>query len=85
MATKVTVLGEEINKDPKPIEFVEYLVFRKSSWVNEKASGEPKEYDNIVLVEKDYLKSGLDLMLAKGHRLGNNTVIYLGHFNSGTI
>lgn len=82
--TKVTILGQS-RKDVKPkkkIEFVQYLDCDLKFELIEEMQ-EPKNWDNIILLEKSYTFNGLDLMYAFNENFAR--ILVLGHFNDGEV
>lgn len=78
--TKVTILGGEQKKELKKIEFKKALE-RCSNF--KKSISEPEEWDNIILLEKNYTEDNLDLMYAYDNK--KDGCLYLGHFNDGVV
>jgi hypothetical protein len=79
--TKVTILGQdEPKKELKKIEFVKYITGDR---ILDSCSLNPDEYDNIILIKKNYSDSSLDLMYAYSN--DDINCLYLGHFNDGVV
>jgi hypothetical protein len=68
-----------------PIEFKKVLVSRKEDILDDEVLCEPKDFDFIELICKQYTDDGLDVMFAydKGDRV--NGIIFYGHFNDGVV
>lgn len=90
MSTKVSILDEKSEPKKKPIEFKRLL---GSSLVFFNSRGVPSDYENIILIARQYnyseekLKQNpdyLDLMFAFDEERDNG-VLYLGYFNDGTV
>lgn len=83
--TKVSVFGQETEKK-KPIEFVKWLdFFYQNQNLKESTSIEdqPKEWDNVTLLQKEYHDSKYDLIFATDD---NGThCLFLGHWNDGFV
>lgn len=81
--TIVKILGQEPQeKELKKIKFVKYLDHEFQ--VNEEGIGSPKSKAEIILLQKNYYDSGLDLMIAS-LEIGKDYCLYLGHFNDGVV
>lgn len=80
--TKVIILGQEPKKQKKlkPIEFVKQC----SSYVWEDKYINPNEWENIVLITKNFTHE-FDLMFAYDDENMPGGVLYLGHFNDGIV
>lgn len=80
--TKVSVFGQEAteSKKLKPIEFVKAL---GRSGEIELSACNPKDWKNIMLLEKEYTSDNFDLIMAWDSI--NDKTIYLGHWNDGVI
>jgi len=80
--TKVSVFGQEAEqeKKKKPIEFVKYL----NGDEVEQCPSPPSDYENLVLLEKNYYCIGFDLMWAHNDSPNDGT-LYLGHWNDGVV
>lgn len=81
--TKVSVFGQNTaeSKQLKPIEFVKKLGYTCEI---EASVTEPKEWENVMLLERKYTYDGLDLMIVWDEDIDDKT-IYLGHWNDGII
>jgi len=81
--TKTSIFGQSEVKqeEKKPIEFVKSCLFG-NDW--EKNEAHPSEYENIVLLEKNYNTKGFDLMWAYD-AAPNHGTLYLGHWNDGIV
>ena len=79
--TKVSVFGQQPTetKELKKIEFVKALI-NENEW---DTPCSPGDWDNIMLLEKDYTYSGLDLIMAWD--CISDKTIYLGHWNDGIV
>jgi hypothetical protein len=78
--TKVSILGqEEGQKQGKPIEFIRYLEDDSGFHIT---SATPKEWRNVVLIQKKY--GQFDLIYAYDKNPGSGT-LYLGHWNDGYV
>lgn len=79
--TKVTILGQEwVNPELKKIEFVNYV---SNNFNISSAITLPKEWDNILLLERDYYE-GMDLMFATMNHPTSGALL-IGHFNDGIV
>ena len=79
--TKVSVFGEQPTetKELKKIEFVKCV--NGDSLTMSYPSKDPKEWDNVCLIEK-YYSANLDLIYAHNNGVG---CAYLGHWNDGVV
>ncbi len=82
--TKVTELGKNLKNESelKPIEFVKCL---EHTLEITKMSSKPSEYDNIILLCKDYASKGYDLMFAYDDEDRDRGALVLGQFNDGIV
>ena len=81
--TKVIKLDESVD-NCKKIEFSAWLhsdlVFGKVHIIK------PHLWREIYLLQKNYRGSGMDLMLAKHHKVTEEeSCLYIGHFNDGVV
>ena len=82
MATKITILGKEPQKKVlQPIEFIKFL--ENGVKIVNNISSQPKDWDNIVLIKKNY-SNGLDIMFASMDN-SNDNCLFIGHFNDGVV
>lgn len=80
--TKIIILGDNTPKQPKkPIEFL--LSFNENKTFI-KPHLNPKHWQNIELVCRNYNYERVDLMFAYNENR-NLGVLYLGHFNDGIV
>lgn len=81
--TKVSIFGQADAeaKKLKPIEFVKTLL---ENGELEDAESEPKNWGNLILLEKKYTSSKMDLILAYDEN-PNCGSLYLGHWNDGVV
>lgn len=80
--TKVTILNEEIkSKKLTRIKF-EKKILETGEW--EDCNDDPKIWNNVVLLHKQWRLSNMDLMFAFDNGT-NNGYIVLGFFNDGIV
>lgn len=80
MATKVTILGESVADRPK--EKIEFVHCISGGGELRKPAVSPAEWDEIVLLSRNYDDTGFDLMYAFSKDGG---FAYLGYFNDGVV
>ena len=83
--TKVIILGtpQDENKPKKKIEFTHYL--DSSGFMQKGFCNDPKSFNHIELICKNYTQEGLDLMYAYREDRQTFKCLYLGHFNDGIV
>lgn len=80
--TKISVLGyNEVTKELQKIEFIEFFDGKVFSLIGQ--SQEPKEWEYITLLFRDYTRN-LDLMFAHPGDSGQRLLV-LGKFNDGVV
>lgn len=81
--TKVSIFGQSDSeaKKLKPIELVKTLL---KNGEFEDPKSEPKNWGNLMLLEKEYTSSQMDLIWAYDEN-PNIGCIYLGHWNDGVV
>jgi len=86
--TKVTILGEA-NTEQKKLKPIELCKFLDSTIFVDLEIGEQKtNWDNFILITKNYHSTNFDLMYAydEGHINSDiKNCLYLGHFNDGVV
>lgn len=81
--TKVTILGQS-HEDVKPKKKIEFKHLLTNRMAIEPTDQEPANAIEVILIQKSYTRSGLDLMFAKYEDEDSNC-IFLGHFNDGEV
>lgn len=81
--TKVSIFGqtEQDVKKLNPIKFVKELTPNEKF---EDTESQPKEWDNLMLLEKKYTSSEMDLIWAYDEN-PNYGCFYLGYWNDGVV
>lgn len=85
--TKVSVFGQDTEKKKgKPIEFVKWLDFYYQNQNFRKVltkEDQPKAWDNVILLQKEYHNSEYDLIFAIDE--DGTHCLFLGHWNDGFV
>ena len=83
--TKCIILGDNIIKDKKPIEFKYFLQSGTQVTLITKNNPYPKEYTYIDLISKQY-DGEYDLMFAyNSPYTRSNGILYIGYWNDGVV
>ena len=81
--TKVSVFGEQPTEQPKELKKIKFVKALVNEFAFDKSCCSPKSWANLMLLEKEYTKSGLDLIMAWDDI--SDKTIYLGHWNDGVV
>lgn len=89
MSTKVSVLSEMAGITPfepekSRIEFIKGIAFTEDKASSREPLINPDGWKNVILLAKDYARTGKDLMFAYDN-IPKQGMLYLGHFNDGIV